>query len=249
MRVTRPKLLAIGLFGICAVAFGLMIVLTPNETDTTPDPTEVKTPISENAVIEELPSAAPSTTIELPSVSNEANEPATNPATNFVDAATAERAQTAQALMAVETVIDWESAQRHVRFDMNLLSPEQRERVTAVRIPVLLPQDAKLVQSAVVSVGDGWYTAAMSGGDYFVSITGSSRYLDIPGAGLENLPIYGDHQRGLSRSEGTLELDFTAYGVIYNVSIECDDLRDPHCSDAYALQIADELALAATEES
>ena len=151
--------------------------------------------------------------------------------------------------MAVETVIDWESAQRHVRFDMNLLSPEQRERVTAVRIPVLLPQDAKLVQSAVVSVGDGWYTAAMSGGDYFVSITGSSRYLDIPGAGLENLPIYGDHQRGLSRSEGTLELDFTAYGVIYNVSIECDDLRDPHCSDAYALQIADELALAATEES
>ena len=244
MRVTRPKLLAIGLFGICAVAFGLMIVLTPNETDTTPTPTQVKAPVSKNAV-----SAAPSTTIELPSVSNEANEPATNPATNFVDAATAERAQTAQALMAVETVIDWESAQRHVRFDMNLLSPEQRERVTAVRIPVLLPQDAKLVQSAVVSVGDGWYTAAMSGGDYFVSITGSSRYLDIPGAGLENLPIYGDHQRGLSRSEGTLELDFTAYGVIYNVSIECDDLRDPHLSDAYALQIADELALSATEES
>ncbi len=244
MRVTRPKLLAISLFGICAVAFGLMLAQTPSEPDTTPTPTQVKAPVSKNAV-----SAAPSTTIELPSVSNEANEPATNPATNFVDAATAERAQTAQALMAVETVIDWESAQRHVRFDMNLLSPEQRERVTAVRIPVLLPQDAKLVQSAVVSVGDGWYTAAMSGGDYFVSITGSSRYLDIPGAGLENLPIYGDHQRGLSRSEGTLELDFTAYGVIYNVSIECDDLRDPHCSDAYALQIADELALAATEES
>lgn len=244
MRVTRPKLLAIGLFGICALAFGLMLAQTPSEPDTTPTPTQVKAPVSKNAV-----SAAPSTTIELPSVSNEANEPATNPATNFVDAATAERAQTAQALMAVETVIDWESAQRHVRFDMNLLSPEQRERVTAVRIPVLLPQDAKLVQSAVVSVGDGWYTAAMSGGDYFVSITGSSRYLDIPGAGLENLPIYGDHQRGLSRSEGTLELDFTAYGVIYNVSIECDDLRDPHCSDAYALQIADELALAATEES
>ncbi len=244
MRVTRPKLLAIGLFGICAVAFGLVLVQTPSEPDTTPTPTQVKAPVSKNAV-----SAAPSTTIELPSVSSEANEPATNAATNFVDAATAERAQTARALTAVETVIDWESAQRHVRFDMNLLSPEQRERVTAVRIPVLLPQDAKLVQSAVVSVGDGWYTAAMSGGDYFVSITGSSRYLDIPGAGLENLPIYGDHQRGLSRSEGTLELDFTAYGVIYNVSIECDDLRDPHCSDAYALQIADELALAATEES
>ncbi len=244
MRVTRPKLLAIGLFGICAVAFGLMLVQTPSEPDTTPTPTQVKTPVSKNAV-----SAAPSTTTELPSVSNEANKPATNPATNFVDAATVERAQTAQALTAVETAIDWESAQRHVRFDMNLLSPEQRERVTAVRIPVLLPQDAKLVQSAVVSVGDGWYTAAMSGGDYFVSITGSSRHLDIPGAGLENLPIYGDHQRGLSRSEGTLELDFTAYGVIYNVSIECDDLRDPHCSDAYALQIADELALAATEES
>jgi hypothetical protein len=235
MRVTRPKLLAIGLFGICAVAFGLVLVQTPSETDTTPTPTQVKAPVSKNAV-----SAAPSTTIELPSVSNEANEPATNPATNFVDAATAERAQTARALTAVETVIDWESAQRHVRFDMNLLSPEQRERVTAVPIPVLLPQDAKLVQSAVVSVGDTWYTAAMNGGDYFVSITGSSRYLDIPGAGLENLPIYGDHQRGLSRSEGTLELDFTAYGVIYNVSIECD---------AYALQIADELALAATEES
>ena len=240
MRVTRPKLLAIGLFGICAVAFGLMLVQTPSEPDTTPTPTQVKTPVSKNAV-----SAAPSTTTELPSESNEVNQPATN----FVDAATVERAQTAQALTAVETAIDWESAQRHVRFDMNLLSPEQRERVTAVRIPVLLPQDAKLVQSAVVSVGDTWYTAAMSGGDYFVSITGSSRYLDIPGAGLENLPIYGDHQRGLSRSEGTLELDFTAYGVIYNVSIECDDLRDPHCSDAYALQIADELALAAAEES
>ncbi len=240
MRVTRPKLLAIGLFGICAVAFGLMLVQTPSEPDTTPTPTQVKTPVSKNAV-----SAAPSTTTELPSESNEVNQPATN----FVDAATVERAQTAQALTAVETAIDWESAQRHVRFDMNLLSPEQREHITAVRIPVLLPQDAMLVQSAVVSVGDGWYTAAMSGGDYFVSITGSSRHLDIPGAGLENLPIYGDHQRGLSRSEGTLELDFTAYGVIYNVSIECDDLRDPHCSDAYALQIADELALAAAEES
>ncbi len=176
MRVTRPKLLAIGLFGICAVAFGLMLVQTPSEPDTTPTPTQVKTPVSKNAV-----SAAPSTTTELPSESNEVNQPATN----FVDAATVERAQTAQALTAVETAIDWESAQRHVRFDMNLLSPEQREHITAVRIPVLLPQDAMLVQSAVVSVGDGWYTAAMSGGDYFVSITGSSRHLDIPGAGLE----------------------------------------------------------------
>ena len=149
-----------------------------------------------------------------------------------------------------EGPVDWEAAEQHPRFETSQLSEEQMEAVKTAPVPVLLPADSQLVETAFITTGDGWYAASMKGEEHFVVVSGSTRTLDVPGLKAPSLPEYGHHDLGLDRGEGILEVTFKAFGVVYNVAVECSQpSKDVHCTEnGYALALVDHLLLAKGNE-
>jgi len=129
--------------------------------------------------------------------------------------------QTGQEFVTTVNPVDWQSARQHERLPQNLLSNEQSTFVAASKVPVLLPNNAALLNDAIVSVGGDWYAASMNSDEVNVLIDGSSIAVALPDSepkqniGLDN---FSDN---IVKSLGMVEVSFSAYGVNYNVVVEC----------------------------
>ena len=60
-----------------------------------------------------------------------------------------------------------------------------------------------------------------------------------------DLPRLGSDPLRVDRGEGIAEVNFRAFGVVYTVSVECEDPEgDSHCADDdFALELAGRLQL------
>ncbi|MFP3945256.1 MAG: hypothetical protein ACLFWF_15270 [Alphaproteobacteria bacterium] len=121
-----------------------------------------------------------------------------------------------------------------------------KEELRKARLPVLLPDDGRMVERMRLFAERDRYVAALREEDYTVQITGtriSQGTLKSEGA--------ADRMRQMSDAEGYVyqrteygcELSFTRYNVSYNISVECREPEsDPRCTERdYVMQIAKSL--------
>ncbi len=150
-----------------------------------------------------------------------------------------------KALVAEEVPVDWDAANQHPRLDPGQLSTPQKDKVNEAPVPVLLPDQPKLLGSAQLTTGPSWYAASMKEDDASVYVSGNAKVVRIPGAEPYEPPTLGEGTLTVNRSEGIVEINFKAFGIYYDFSVECyDHENDPRCTDDhYALQLVNELKL------
>lgn len=141
--------------------------------------------------------------------------------------------------------VDWVAADAHEVLEAGLLKPENVEKLKAVPLPVLVPNDASLLQDVFVSTGDHWYSARLKDDTHQVYIKGMSaafqHKMNISAeekARLQQFQIYRTHQ--------IVTLAAVFFGVAYTIDVECKaPTSDVRCTDdAYVLKLADSLVRA-----
>lgn len=153
-----------------------------------------------------------------------------------------------QAPVAEHLTVDWSAARQHPRLELNRLSIKQRQAVQDSAVPVLLPDREALLRSALITTGPGWYAASMTEDQTTIAISGNAKVIRIPG--VPEPPEMRDPALKPSASETGLEVNFKAFGIYYNISVECyDPNKDPHCTDSrFLMQLVDSLKLALIEK-
>lgn len=141
---------------------------------------------------------------------------------------------------------DWDASIEHPKMDPNRLNTQQLEAVRLAPMPVLLPDDQALLESAQFSTGDFFYAASMAQDEHQVVVSANNRVIASL-AETPEPPNYGDHERSITREEGIVTMSFKAFGTYYSVDVECfRPGSDPRCTqDSYVLEIADGLLHAA----
>ncbi len=138
--------------------------------------------------------------------------------------------ETGQEFVKTVNTVDWQSARQHERLPLNLLTDEQSTFVAASKVPVLLPNNTELLSDAVVSVGGDWYAASMNSGEVNVLIDGNSITVEVPGSEPVQRTTFENYSDNIVKSLGMIEVSFSAYGVNYNVVVECySHETDPAC--------------------
>ena len=144
---------------------------------------------------------------------------------------------------AEQLTVDWEAARKHPQLDQSRLSEKQRKAARDSAVPVLLPDHDGLLHSAIITTGPSWFAASMAEGQATIAISGNSKVIRIPG--IPEPPALGDPALKADAGEGRLEVNFKAFGVYYDISVECyDGAKDPHCADdRFLMQLVDSLKL------
>ena len=152
-------------------------------------------------------------------------------------------------MVSEELEVDWDEALQHPRLDESNFSMPQKEKIDNSPVPVLLPDRQKLIGAALITTGPEWYAAAINQDDVSIYVSGVAKVVRVPGSQHDEPPDFGDHAHSLNRNEGIVEISFKAFGIYYTLSVECyDHQNDPRCTqDDYAIQLADELKLAPSE--
>ena len=156
---------------------------------------------------------------------------------------------TSQQAVSEDGEVDWEVARQQPGLPTPL-GDTQARAVRASTVPVLLPQawvhdrsDGR--DQPLIIVGPGWYSASSKDAEHAALITGKTRWVQLPGAGPD-LPVRGRDDLRTTRGEGIVEVDFTAFGAVYNINVECfRPHADERCTnDGYILGLANNLAFA-----
>lgn len=149
---------------------------------------------------------------------------------------------------AEQLTVDWEAARKHPQLELSRMSEKQQKAARDSAVPVLLPDREALLHSALITTGPGWYAASMAEGQATIAISGNSRVIRIKG--IPEPPALGDPALKAGAGEGRLEVDFKAFGIYYDISLECyDGAKDPHCADdRFLMQVVDSLKLVPVHE-
>ena len=130
--------------------------------------------------------------------------------------------------------IDWDVAERRGAIDTSVMTEEARQAIAKSAVPVLLPRKEELLKTAIVLVGDGWYTATMNNEQYSVFVRGTQVERPMAWTGREKKALRAKRPDGLriSRVDGIVSAHFTAAGSAYNIEVECKQgSKDPLCAD------------------
>ncbi len=119
-----------------------------------------------------------------------------------------------------------------------------RDKIAAVPMPVFLPRDQAMAQSAFLTKGTGWHALDMEADGLHLSLHGWSRAVHRPDLnheiGDQALPNYRS-----AHSHKIWSISFTRYGASYTLDVECAKPgTDPRCAtDKFALKVAHDLVL------
>ena len=104
-----------------------------------------------------------------------------------------------------------------------------KDALTNVGLPVLLPQDSLLLSNAFLTQGDGWYAVSMHGGGRHVTMQGVARVVVHPiKKGPRAMAAKGPR---VGASNKIYSVAFERYGVAYILDLECDHPGvDPRCA-------------------
>jgi hypothetical protein len=88
----------------------------------------------------------------------------------------------------------------------------------------------------------------MAEGQATVTISGNSRVIRIEG--IPEPPALDDPNLKAGAGEGRLEISFKAFGIYYDISVECyDGAKDPHCADdRFLMEVVDSLKRVGRDE-
>lgn len=157
-----------------------------------------------------------------------------------------ENYQPLKALETVELKPDWDQALQHPQLDDDMLSAEQMNSIGQTTVPVLLPDNQKLLKAAYISTGSKWYTAAINQDDLTVAVSGNAKVSIVPDTETAEPSELGDYETSITRVHGIVEVSFKAFGIYYDITVECwDHENDPRCTeDAYVLELVEGLKMA-----
>ena len=159
-------------------------------------------------------------------------------------AGNASNTESQEAPVTRQLTVDWNAACQYPRLELNRLSGKQRQAAQNSSVPVLLPDQGALLRSALIITGPSWYAASMAEDQATIVISGNAKVIRIPE--IPEPPELGDPALKPSAGETGLEVNFRAFGIYYDISVECHDVnKDPHCTDSHFLmQLVDSLKLA-----
>lgn len=213
-----------------------------------------KPPVSQQAAVQPKTMETPGQLAKKspPSAQAQTELPDSSPSQSFVEEAPTESFvedsiyQPLKELVSMELEVNWDEALKHPQLDDTHLSDSQKETINESPVPVLLPDEQKLLHAALITTGSGWYAASMNEDDLTVTVSGASKVALVPDSQAAEPPELGDHMTSLSRVDGIVEVSFNAFGIYYDVTVECfDHQNDPRCAeDAYILELVDGLKLA-----
>ena len=157
-----------------------------------------------------------------------------------------ENYQPLKALETVELEPDWDKAAQHPQLDDDMLSAEQFDSIGQTNVPVLLPNNQRLLKDARIMTGSKWYTAAIKQDNHMVAVSGNANVSIVPDTQTAEPPELGDHDTSITRVHGIVEVNFKAFGIHYDIMVECwDHQNDPRCvEDAYILEMVENLKMA-----
>lgn len=155
--------------------------------------------------------------------------------------------------------VDWESLRREEarrgRVDPQTgalleapptVAAARREELDKARLPVLLPDDGRMVERMRLFAKENHYVAAYRDDAHSVQITGTriaQGKLEAKRA-PERMKAMSDEEGYVyQRTDYGCELSFTRYNVSYNISVECREPEsDERCTGRdYVMQLAESL--------
>jgi hypothetical protein len=113
--------------------------------------------------------------------------------------------------------IDWEAVEREVAMDV-ALEPDERETLRRARVPVLLPDNDALIETATFTSKDDWYAAAMEGDGVSVYVSGTR--LEFVHPSIDARRFAGQGPR-ITRNELIMTMAFERWGAAYVIEVEC----------------------------
>lgn len=150
----------------------------------------------------------------------------------------------------VET-IDWAEANGYPHLSIDQLPAAEREKIATIALPVMLPSDRDLLDTAIITRGENWYAVSLKDvsdkeGTASLHLRGTRVSFDFEG------DVWTDAEKAigdtytLTRTHQLVSVSFGAFGAAYTLDVECsrpmDDIR---CTDdTYAMELANELVVA-----
>lgn len=113
--------------------------------------------------------------------------------------------------------IDWDAVEQADAVDVDL-GAAQRETLQRAQVPVLLPADQRLIDSATFTSRNDWYAAGMEGDGVSVYVSGTRREFVHPS--IDARQIDASEPR-VTRNELIMTLSFKRWGAAYTVEVEC----------------------------
>ncbi len=106
-----------------------------------------------------------------------------------------------------------------------------KSEVDATRVPILLPNDAKLTAGArIYSFGD-YYTITADAPGAGISLSGTTAIIPLPAAKPLKIDPVGPEGLTVQRTVDGQLASFIRYGVLYTVEIRCEKAGDLRCTD------------------
>ncbi len=131
--------------------------------------------------------------------------------------------------------VDWQGAVgglRHSGGASDTLGANlDKGEVDATRVPILLPNDAKLTAGArIYSFGD-YYTITADAPGAGISLSGTTAIVPLPASKPLKIDPVGPEGLTVQRTVDGQLASFIRYGVLYTVEIRCEKAGDLRCTD------------------
>lgn len=130
------------------------------------------------------------------------------------------------------------------------LSDDNRARLAAATVPLLLPRDLSLRRDLLITHGRGWTAGSMQGDGVHISVHAHGRAHVHPTLASElaraKEAAGGEGAPRTSRAHMITSVSFERFGASYVLDVECAKPgQDPRCADeGYALEIFESLVMA-----
>jgi len=131
--------------------------------------------------------------------------------------------------------VDWQGAVGGLRqsggASDTLAGNLDKAEVDATRVPILLPNDAKLTGGArIYSFGD-YYTITADAPGAGISLSGTTAVVSLPSTTPLKIDAAAPEFLTVQRTVDGQLASFVRYGVLYTVEIRCDAPGDLRCTD------------------
>jgi len=131
--------------------------------------------------------------------------------------------------------VDWQGAVGGLRqsggASDTLAGNLDRAEVDATRVPILLPNDARLAAGArIYSFGD-YYTITADAPGAGISLSGTTAVVPLPSTTPLKIEATAPEYLTVQRTVDGQLASFIRYGVLYSVEIRCDSPGDLRCTD------------------
>ncbi len=142
--------------------------------------------------------------------------------------------------------IDWAAANGYTRIALDELPTTEQEKVGQAALPVMLPRQAEVLETTILTLGENWYAASLKDNGASLHIRGTRVSYDFDGdVWTPEERAMGDDYT-LTRTHQIVSVSFASFGAAYTIDVECSrPMDDVRCTeDEYALNLANELAVA-----